>query len=111
MFNLYTGWGELLVAFSIASFYINLYWEAGHPSFDAVYGIWDEFTQNAASWLGLFLTLSCILILDTAGRVLRSTFMHLIWHTTLLDEEYVAMKMLTCDKKSDDADILDSNKR
>ena len=33
MFNIWTGWGELLIIFSVGSFYLNLWLEAQEPAF------------------------------------------------------------------------------
>ena len=96
MFNIWTGWGEVLVLLSMVSFYLNFWIEARIASFDALYGIWEEFMTNVQAWLGLVLILSCILTLDPMGRVLLNVFEHCVWKRALMEEDKVALKMVTC---------------
>lgn len=96
MFNVWTGWGELLVFLSMVSFYLNFWIESRIATFDALYGIWEEFTTNVQAWLGLMLVLSCILTIDPMGKVVMNVFEHFVWKRALFEEEKVALKMVAC---------------
>lgn len=91
MFNLWTGWGEAIVVLSMASFYLNLWFETSRPTFEAVYDIWEEYTTNGSAWLGLLFILSCILTVETMLKVIRSVVRHIIWNTPLMVEKEVAL--------------------
>lgn len=98
MFNSWTGWGELLIALSMCSFYLNLWVENTRPEFDALYGIWDEFSTNLSAGLGLLIVCSCVITIDTMGGVIKSAAWHLIWKTPFMQEESVALKWINFDK-------------
>lgn len=41
LFNNWTGWGELLIAFSILSFWFAIWFESHYSIFGVLYGLWD----------------------------------------------------------------------
>jgi hypothetical protein len=41
LFNNWTGWGELLIAFSILSFWFAIWFESHYSMFGVLYGLWD----------------------------------------------------------------------
>ena len=64
LFNNWTGWGELLIAMSILSFWFAMWFESHFKMFGVLYGLWGQFISSAAGWLGVLFMLAWVLTVE-----------------------------------------------
>ena len=98
----WTGWGELLILLSMASFFVNLYVETKYDVYWAVYRIWDEYISSPVAWLGLVFVLTSIITLDTIFKtVWRALLYKFGWYQTIFVEDELALKWIksSCEPK------------
>jgi hypothetical protein len=64
LFNNWTGYGEILIAISILSFWFIMWFEDHFEIFTVLYKVWKQFTTDPSSWLGYFFMLGWALTVE-----------------------------------------------
>lgn len=65
------------------------------PTFNQLYGIWEEFTTNADAWLGVLFVVSGLVTLDVVFNVIWNALFYILRRRKdILNEEQIALKMV-----------------
>ena len=68
LFNNWTAIGEVLIFFSIVSFWVSVLILSRFKFGTVLYRCWDQFVTSAPAWLGLFFVCTLAVTLDAMAR-------------------------------------------